>query len=69
MLRGDFLTGLLLSTAQGFAQPDRFMGADGRRQSTAEAVLSGGSVGVPGALRMLERAHRRHGRLAWGRLF
>jgi gamma-glutamyltranspeptidase/glutathione hydrolase len=33
-----------------------------------EAVLSGHSVGVPGAVRMLEAAHRQHGRLPWAQL-
>lgn len=56
-------------TAPARAQPDRFMGADGRPQGFVEAVVSGRSVGVPGVLRMLELAHRHHGRLAWARLF
>lgn len=56
-------------TAPAAAKPDRFLGADGRPQGFVEAVVSGRSVGVPGVLRMLELAHRRHGRLAWGRLF
>jgi gamma-glutamyltranspeptidase/glutathione hydrolase len=34
-----------------------------------EAVLSGRAVGVPGAVRMLETAHRQHGTLPWGQLF
>lgn len=33
-----------------------------------DAVPSGRSVGVPGVLRMLEAAHRRHGRLKWSAL-
>jgi gamma-glutamyltranspeptidase/glutathione hydrolase len=56
-------------TAPAAAKPDRFLGADGRPQGFVEAVVSGRSVGVPGVLRMLELAHRRHGRLAWARLF
>lgn len=56
-------------TAPAAAKPDRFLGADGRPLGYLEAVASGRAVGVPGVLRMLELAHRRHGRLAWARLF
>ena len=34
-----------------------------------EAVVSGLSVGVPGTLRMLEKAHAEYGELAWAELF
>jgi len=56
-------------TAPAGAKPEHFLGADGRPQAFVEAVVSGRSVGVPGVLRMLEMAHRRHGRLAWASLF
>ena len=52
----------------------RLRGYDGRETAPAaarepQAMASGAAVGVPGVLRMLEQAHRRHGRLAWSRLF
>lgn len=42
---------------------------DGQPWPFADAVASGQAVGVPGAVRMLEAAHRAHGRLPWPRLF
>jgi gamma-glutamyltranspeptidase/glutathione hydrolase len=56
-------------TAPQAARPDRFLDANGQPLQFYDAVTSGKSVGVPGVLRMLELAHRRHGRLPWARLF
>jgi gamma-glutamyltranspeptidase / glutathione hydrolase len=56
-------------TAPLSARPDLFLGPDGRPLSDDEAGAGGRAVGVPGALAMLELAHRDHGRLPWARLF
>jgi gamma-glutamyltranspeptidase/glutathione hydrolase len=54
-------------TAPATARGDMFM-AQGKPLTFDEAVQSGHSVGVPGAVRMLEAAHQRHGRLPWAQL-
>ena len=56
-------------TAPLAAKPLRFADSLGRPMDRYEAIVSGLAVGTPGALRALELAHRRHGRLSWAQLF
>ncbi len=51
------------------ATPGMFLGEDGAPLSYRDAVLSGRSTGVPGAVAMLGSAHARHGALPWEKLF
>ena len=51
------------------ATPDMFLDEDGEPLPYRDAVLSGRSTGVPGAIAMLGAVHARHGRLPWARLF
>ncbi len=55
-------------TAPRSARPGMFL-KDGKPMAFLDAAAGGTSVGVPGVLRMLEAAHRAHGKLAWRQLF
>ena len=56
-------------TAPKAANGRRFMGEDGKTLSYPIAVTSGRATGVPGAMFMLEDAHKRFGKLPWHTLF
>jgi gamma-glutamyltranspeptidase/glutathione hydrolase len=56
-------------TAPVRVQPDLFLDDHGQPVDFHTAQIGGQSVGIPGILRMLEMAHRDHGRLPWARLF
>lgn len=55
-------------TAPAAADERLFLKPDGKPMPLREAIVGGRSVGVPGAVRLLEDAHRQHGRLPWAQL-
>jgi gamma-glutamyltranspeptidase/glutathione hydrolase len=56
-------------TAPMAADEKLFLLPDGKPMPFYDAVVGGRSVGTPGAVRLLEVAHKQHGRLPWARLF
>jgi gamma-glutamyltranspeptidase/glutathione hydrolase len=56
-------------TAPAGAAPDMFLDDGGNPVPFGRAVVGGVATGVPGVLRMLELAHREHGRLEWSSLY
>ena len=56
-------------TAPAGATPDMFLDEHGKPLPFIEAVRSGRSTGVPGAIAMLSAAHARLGALPWKELF
>jgi gamma-glutamyltranspeptidase/glutathione hydrolase len=56
-------------TAPMAADERLFLTAEGKPMAFYDAVVGGRSVGTPGAVRLLEAAHLRYGKLPWARLF
>ncbi|OLF81428.1 gamma-glutamyltransferase [Maricaulis sp. W15] len=52
-------------TAPATATPELFLDVNGQPLGFVESVLSGHSIGVPGAVAMLAMAHADHGALDW----
>lgn len=56
-------------TAPSGATPELFLDEAGEARSFFDVIVTGQSIGVPGAVAMLYMAHQEHGRLPWARLF
>ncbi len=55
--------------APASAAPGRFLGPEGKPLPYAQAFPGGLSVGVPGNIALMAKAHAKWGRLPWARLF
>jgi gamma-glutamyltranspeptidase / glutathione hydrolase len=56
-------------TAPAAAKPGRFTDADGKPLGFLKAMPGGKSVGVPGNLELMGKAHKKWGKLRWAELF
>lgn len=56
-------------TAPAATTPDMFLDKNGRTMPWIKAVVGGHSVGVPGVLAGLKKAHDKYGKLPWNVLF
>lgn len=56
-------------TAPASATPSLFLDESGKPLPFHQAFTGGRVVGIPGAFRLMEAAHRRHGKLPWPVLF
>ncbi len=56
-------------TAPMGATPSLFLDDEGNPLPFLEAMIGGSSVGTPGVVKMLWRAHEEHGKLEWAELF
>ncbi|WEF35700.1 gamma-glutamyltransferase [Pseudoduganella chitinolytica] len=56
-------------TAPMAATERLFLDKDGKPVSRETGIVGGRSTGAPGVLRMLELAHKQHGKLSWATLF
>jgi gamma-glutamyltranspeptidase / glutathione hydrolase len=56
-------------TAPSTATPSLFLNPNGKPMSMREAVPGGRSVGIPGNVALMARAHAKWGKLKWAQLF
>lgn len=56
-------------TAPASATPTLFLKSDGKPMSFRDAVPGGRSVGIPGNVALMAKAHQKWGKLKWAKLF